>query len=132
MSRRSGWGTMAERINSTQHTPNTSPPPGVAASPSESGAESATHPDSAAQLAGAQPASTPPRSESSESPSLPPSATLKHCWVIDRHGRLPGLLLGWRRTAAGYQGRVVRAVLEGNTDWIVVEEWLPADQLERA
>ena len=61
----------------------------------------------------------------------PPNASvvLKHCWVTDRHGRLPGLLLEWRRTASGWQGRVVRPVLEAG-GWVVVEEWLPAQLLE--
>jgi hypothetical protein len=31
-----------------------------------------------------------------------------------------------------YQGRVVRPVHEGDTGWILVEEWLPAELLERA
>ena len=57
--------------------------------------------------------------------------TVKHCWVTDRHGRLPGLLLEWRRTASGWQGRVVRPVLEAG-EWIVVEEWLPSELLEQA
>lgn len=60
----------------------------------------------------------------------PPPATLKHCWVIDGHGRLPALLLEWRRTESGYQGRVVRPVYEDG--WVVVEEWLPAGLLEQA
>jgi hypothetical protein len=51
--------------------------------------------------------------------------------VMDRHGRLPGLLLEWRRTTAGWQGRVVRPVLEAS-GWIVVEEWLPAELLAPA
>lgn len=57
---------------------------------------------------------------------------VRHCWVTDNHGRLPGLLLEWRKVASGeWQGRVVRPVLEvGN--WIVVEEWLPAGQLDQA
>jgi hypothetical protein len=55
---------------------------------------------------------------------------LKHCWVTDRYGRLPGLLLEWRRVAGGWQGRVVRPVLE-SYGWVVVEDWLPADLLER-
>jgi hypothetical protein len=58
------------------------------------------------------------------------SPTVKHCWVTDRHGRLPGLLLEWRHVAAGWQGRVVRPVLEAGV-WIVVEEWLPAELLEQ-
>jgi hypothetical protein len=59
----------------------------------------------------------------------PDPARIKHCWVTDPHGRLPGLLLDWRRTASGWQGRVVRPTLEGS-HWIVVEEWLPAELLE--
>ena len=62
----------------------------------------------------------------------PPPSTFKHCWVMDRHGRLPGLLLEWRRTESGYQGRVVRPVREDDTGWILVEEWLPAGLLEPA
>ena len=62
---------------------------------------------------------------------VPPPA-LKHCWVTDRHGRLPGLLLEWRRTESGFQGRVLRAVREQDTGWIVVEEWLPSELLEGA
>ena len=54
---------------------------------------------------------------------------VKHCWVTDRHGRFPGLLLEWRLTASGWQGRVVRPALEAG-EWIVVEEWLPAELLE--
>jgi hypothetical protein len=61
--------------------------------------------------------------------SPPAPAGLKHCWVTDRHGRLPALLLEWRRTASEYEGRVVRPVHDGD-GWIVVEEWLPASQLE--
>lgn len=61
-----------------------------------------------------------------------PPPTLKHCWVSDRHGRLPGLLLEWRCTESGYQGRVVRPVHEGDTGWILVDEWLPAELLEPA
>jgi len=53
---------------------------------------------------------------------------VRHYWVTDEHARLPGLLLEWRRTAARWQGRVVRPVLE-EAGWVVVEEWLPADCL---
>jgi hypothetical protein len=53
---------------------------------------------------------------------------VKHCWVTDRHGRLSGLLLEWRRVTSGWQGRVVRPALEAG-EWIVVEEWLPAELL---
>jgi hypothetical protein len=59
-----------------------------------------------------------------------PSGQVKPCWVTDRHGRLPGLLLEWRRVAAGFQGRVVRPVVEADGEVLVVEEWLPAELLE--
>ncbi len=58
-------------------------------------------------------------------------AKVKHCWVTDRHGRLPGLLLEWRRTASGLQGRIVRPTLEAGI-WIIVDEWLPAELLHEA
>ena len=61
----------------------------------------------------------------------PTPPAVKHCWVTDRHGRLPGILLEWRSTLAGWQGRVIRPVLEDG-DWIVIEEWMPAELLKRA
>jgi hypothetical protein len=57
------------------------------------------------------------------------ASPVKPCWVTDQHGHLPGLLLEWRRTSAGWQGRVVRPVLEHDR-WVVVEEWLPAGLLD--
>ncbi len=63
-------------------------------------------------------------------PRAPDAPAVKHCWVTDRHGRLPGLLLEWRGPATGWQGGVVRPVLEGGA-WIMVEEWLPAELLEQ-
>ena len=62
-------------------------------------------------------------------PRVPPG--MKHCWVTDRHGRLPALLLEWRRTSDGFQGRVVRPVFEQGA-WLIVEEWLPAGVLDPA
>jgi len=59
----------------------------------------------------------------------PAAPVVRPCWVTDQHGRLPGLLLEWRRTASGWQGRVVRTVLEAGT-WVVVEDWLPSRLLE--
>jgi hypothetical protein len=60
-------------------------------------------------------------------PREPPP--IKPCWVTDRYGHLPGLLLEWRRVASGWQARVVHPVLDGD-DWIVLEEWLPAELLD--
>ena len=74
-----------------------------------------------------------PIAPSPPSPALSPSPVdrLKHCWVSDEHGRLPGLLLEWRKVVAGWQGRVVHPVPEpGTQGWILVEEWLPAERLE--
>ena len=59
----------------------------------------------------------------------PERPLVRPCWVTDRHGRLPGLLLEWRRTASGWQGRIVRPGPEAG-GWVVVEEWLPAELLE--
>ena len=53
---------------------------------------------------------------------------LRHCWVSDRHGRLPGLLLEWRQRPDGWHGRVVHLVEDGQ-GWVLVEEWLPAAML---
>jgi hypothetical protein len=65
------------------------------------------------------------------SPVSEPPPAVKHCWVTDRHGRLPGLLLEWQQRGGAWHGRVVRPVLEGD-DWVVVEEWLPAELLDPA
>jgi hypothetical protein len=61
-----------------------------------------------------------------------PAPAIKPCWVTDQYGRLPGLLLEWRRIEDGFQGRVVRPVTEPDGGWIVVEEWLPAALLDPA
>jgi len=61
-------------------------------------------------------------------PEPPP---IRHCWVTDRHGRMPGLLLEWRQRPDGWHGRVVRPVREDD-GWQVVEEWLPAGLLDPA
>ena len=79
---------------------------------------------SMADRTSALPAAPAPVSE--PGPEAPP---LKHCFVTDGHGRLPALLLEWRRTADGFQGRVVRPVVEDGV-WLVVEEWLSAELLE--
>jgi hypothetical protein len=62
----------------------------------------------------------------------PPAPAFKHCWVIDDHGRLPALLLEWRRIQGAFEGRVVHAVRDADGEWILVEEWLPAGLLAPA
>ena len=59
------------------------------------------------------------------------SPPLRHCYVTDAHGRLPALLLEWRRREDGWHGRVVRPVCEHEV-WVVVEEWLPSGLLDPA
>lgn len=104
-----GYGTMAERIAATNAAaaPPAPPAPAVTAAPA---------------------------------PPAPPAAPvrgpddLKHCWVRGEHGRVPGLLIEWRRTAGGWQGRVVHPVRDpvDGIGWILVEEWLPAAALDQA
>lgn len=60
-----------------------------------------------------------------------PAQAVKHCWVDDETGRVPGLLLGWEQTEAGFRGRVVRPVVVSGV-WYVVEETLPAERLSPA
>ena len=79
--------------------------------------------DRVARRQGAEAAAPPPGNAASS--TAPP---VKHCWVDDEHGRLPALLLAWRRTESGFQGRVVRPVPDED-GWVVVDEWLPADRL---
>ncbi len=62
---------------------------------------------------------------------VPEPPRLRHCWVTDRHGRLPGLLLEWRRRPDGWHARVVHAIADVD-GWVVVEEWLPAGLLDPA
>jgi hypothetical protein len=58
---------------------------------------------------------------------------VRHCWVAgaadDRGVKRPGLLVEWRRTDAGWQGRVVYAAELRTGQWSLVEEWLPASLL---
>jgi hypothetical protein len=61
-----------------------------------------------------------------------PVPAIKHCWVTDLHDRLPALLLEWRRTEAGFQGRVIHPVVRVDGGWVVVEAWLPATVLDPA
>ena len=57
--------------------------------------------------------------------------SVRHCWVTDSNGRLPGLLLEWRQVGGEWRGRVVHPVQEDGV-WVVVEEWLPAGLLDPA
>jgi hypothetical protein len=90
----------------------------------------------AERIAATKAAAAGPRPPAPPAPPAPPRGpeALRHCWVRGDHGRLPALLLEWRRTASGWQGRVVHPVpdqVEGS-GWILVEEWLPAAALDQA
>jgi hypothetical protein len=78
---------------------------------------------------GASTAASTGASTDSSAAAAPPA--VKHCWVTDRHGRLPGLLLEWQQRGGSWQGRVVRPVPDDH-GWVVVEEWLPAELLDPA
>lgn len=57
----------------------------------------------------------------------------RHCWVRDppdAPGIWPGLLVEWRQRAGGWQGRVAYTVV-GEHGPVLVEAWLPADQLKQ-
>jgi hypothetical protein len=57
----------------------------------------------------------------------------RHCWVagaVDDAGvKRPGLLVEWRTTETGWQGRVVYVAQLRAGVWALVEEWLPASLL---
>jgi hypothetical protein len=61
-------------------------------------------------------------------PAAPELPSIRHCWVTTSAGRLPGLLLEWRRRPE-WEGRVVHAVRD-DQGWAIVEEWLPAGLLD--
>ena len=63
-------------------------------------------------------------------PEPVPAVPIKHCWVTGVEGRVPGLLLEWRKRPDGWHARVVRPIQDGAGGWVVVEEWLPAGLLD--
>lgn len=60
-----------------------------------------------------------------------PEVPIRHCWVTGADGKVPALLLEWRKRGDGWHARVVRPVQDAD-GWAVVEEWLPADLLDPA
>lgn len=62
-------------------------------------------------------------------PSL--SAGGRHCWVEDapgHPGRYPGLLVEWRRSATGWEGRVVYALPDAGSPRLT-ERWVDSRHL---
>ncbi|HEX4688287.1 MAG TPA: hypothetical protein VH228_16020 [Nocardioides sp.] len=72
-----------------------------------------------------------PTPEHVRAPAEPEAPGVRHCWVLTEHGRLPGLLVEWRRTRAGWQGRVVRPVCQSGA-WVLAEDWISAEMLTPA
>jgi hypothetical protein len=56
--------------------------------------------------------------------AVPEPPPIRHCWVTDSNGRLPGLLLERLQGEGEWRSRVVRPIREDD-GWTVVEE-LPA------
>jgi hypothetical protein len=57
----------------------------------------------------------------------------RHCWVLDppdSPGTWPGLLVEWRQREDGWHGRVAYTVV-GAHGPVLVEAWLPAEQLKQ-
>ena len=62
-------------------------------------------------------------------PPVPDPCPARHCWVADADGhgvKRPGLLVEWRRSEVGWEGRVVYVARLRPGAWQLVEEWLPA------
>jgi hypothetical protein len=56
----------------------------------------------------------------------------KHCWVVDAPGapgRWPGLLIEWRRSETGWEGRVTYTTMFGDR-FLLIEQWLASAFLE--
>jgi len=57
----------------------------------------------------------------------------RHCWVsgaVDDAGvKRPGLLVEWRSSGTGWEGRVVYVAQLRSGSWTLVEEWVPATLL---
>jgi hypothetical protein len=57
----------------------------------------------------------------------------RHCWVtgtVDQTGvKRPGLLVEWRTTESGWEGRVLYPATLRPGQWQLIEEWLPATLL---
>ena len=75
-----------------------------------------------------------PPDEPARPPSRPAGAEHgRHCWVRDppdAPGTWPGLLVEWRQREDGWHGRVAYTVVGGNGP-VLVEAWLPAEQLKQ-
>ena len=75
----------------------------------------------------------PPEADDEPSPARRGGEPGRHCWVTDPPewpGTWPGLLVEWRQRADGWQGRVAYTVVSEHGP-VLVEAWLPAEQLKQ-
>lgn len=76
---------------------------------------------------------SPPADQSGDSRRAASAGHGQHCWVRDppnTPGIWPGLLVEWRQREDGWRGRFAYTV-EGSSGPVLVEAWLPANQLKQ-
>ena len=65
--------------------------------------------------------------------AAPQVCPARHCWVADpvddSATKRPGLLVEWRQTEEGWQGRVAYAAELRPGAWALVEEWVDSTRL---
>ena len=54
-----------------------------------------------------------------------PASPARHCFVDGE----PSLLVEWRRSERGWEGRVITLVWVDAVGWVTVERWLPAPDI---
>jgi len=59
-------------------------------------------------------------------PAAVPSSPARHCLVDGQ----PSLLVEWRRSGSGWEGRVLSVRWLDGEGWATVERWLPAALVE--
>jgi hypothetical protein len=64
--------------------------------------------------------------------SAPPPPDVRHVFVTDELGRRAGLLLRWEKRGDGWWGRVCYPAPYDAEGWALVEDWLPANVIEKA
>ena len=103
MNRRASYGTMADRLAATH--------------------DAQVHRD--ALVTDEELAIDDARATSEELVDRPRPHDVRHVWVTTSEGRMAGLLIEWRHDSTGWRGRCVYPL-----GHLVVEDWVPAAQLE--
>jgi hypothetical protein len=83
---------------------------------------------------GSTPTGATPESPADDRTAYVESPRQRHCWVHTPDAPsepLPGLVVEWRRSATGWEARVVYALDDADQSTIV-EAWVPAQQLRPA